>query len=101
MTVKLTEPEPAAAEQDELLKRIVYNPNILSGKAIIRGHRMSVSNVLGMLANGATPEELLAEYEWLEADDIRACLSTPRNRRTVTASCQPFMTNRSLNEVPA
>ena len=72
--MKLTEPEPAAAEQDELLKRIVYNPQILSGKAIIRGHRMSVSNVLGMLANGATPAELLAEYEWLEADDIRACL---------------------------
>lgn len=58
----------------ELLDRITANPNIYGGKPIIRGHRMAVEHVLGMLAAGSTTEELLHHYPWMEADDVRACL---------------------------
>jgi uncharacterized protein (DUF433 family) len=58
----------------ELLERITYNPNIYGGKAIIRGHRLAVSHVLDMLAAGSPPEEIVEAYDWLELDDITACL---------------------------
>jgi uncharacterized protein (DUF433 family) len=57
-----------------LLQRITVNPRIFGGKAIIRGRRLAVEHVLGMLAAGDTRETLLAAYPWLEPDDIRACL---------------------------
>lgn len=50
------------------------NPKIFGGKPIIRGRRLAVEHVLGMLAAGDTPETILAGYPWLEAEDIRACL---------------------------
>ncbi len=58
----------------DLMKRITVNPNIFGGKAIIRGRRLAVEHVLGMLAAGDTPDTLLTAYTWLEPDDIRACL---------------------------
>ena len=58
----------------QLLKRIVVNPQIFGGKPIIRGMRMAVEQVLGMLAAGDTPETILKEYSFLERDDIQACL---------------------------
>lgn len=58
----------------ELLKRITVNPAIFGGKPIIRGRRLAVEHVLGMLAAGATAESLLIDYPFLEADDVRACL---------------------------
>jgi uncharacterized protein (DUF433 family) len=61
-------------DEEELLKRITYNPEIFGGKAIIRGRRLAVEHVLGMLAGGSTPEELLDHYEWLEREDVQACL---------------------------
>ena len=60
--------------ETDLLKRITVNPGIFSGKPIIRGRRMAVEHVLGMLASGATTESILEHYPYLEADDIRACL---------------------------
>lgn len=60
--------------ENELIQRITLNPNIFGGKPIIRGHRLAVEHVLGMLAAGDTTETLLAAYPWLEPDDIRACL---------------------------
>ncbi len=63
----------ATADRD-LLARITVNPEIFGGKPIIRGRRLAVEHVLGMLAAGDTPETLLAEYPWLEPDDVRACL---------------------------
>ena len=50
------------------------NPAIFGGKPIIRGHRLAVEHVLGMLAAGDTAEIILKGYAWLEPDDIRACL---------------------------
>jgi uncharacterized protein (DUF433 family) len=60
--------------EDELLRRITVNPNIFGGKPIIRGRRLAVEHVLGMLAAGDTPEIILEGYPWLEPEDIRACL---------------------------
>lgn len=61
-------------EEKKLLDRIVVNPKIFGGKPIIRGHRLAVEHVLGMLAAGDTPETVLAGYPWLEREDIQACL---------------------------
>lgn len=68
---------PAQSEQD-LLARITADAAIFGGKPIIRGHRLAVEHVLGMLAAGDTPETILKGYPWLEADDIRACLTYAR-----------------------
>lgn len=57
-----------------LLDRISIVPGVCGGKPIIRGHRMTVSMVLGMLADGASTQELLDHYDWLEIEDIEACL---------------------------
>ncbi|HYU27160.1 MAG TPA: DUF433 domain-containing protein [Thermoanaerobaculia bacterium] len=58
----------------ELLERITFNPEIYGGKAIIRGHRLAVSQVLDMLAAGSPPKEIVDAYDWLEMDDVKACL---------------------------
>ena len=50
------------------------NPKIFGGKPIIRGLRLAVEHVLGMLAAGDTPEKILEEYPLLQPEDIRACL---------------------------
>jgi uncharacterized protein (DUF433 family) len=59
----------------ELLKRITINPEIFAGKPIIRGHRLAVEHVLGMLAAGDTIDSLLEAYPYLEREDILACLA--------------------------
>ena len=61
-------------DEQKLLERITVNPNIFGGKPIIRGRRLAVEHVLGMLASGDTPELLLKGYAWLEREDIQACL---------------------------
>ena len=61
-------------DEKKLLERITVNPKIFSGKPIIRGRRLAVEHVLGMLAAGDTPETILAGYPWLEREDIQACL---------------------------
>lgn len=61
-------------KESELLQRITVNPEIFGGKPIIRGRRLAVEHVLGMLAAGDTPETILEGYAWLEPEDIQACL---------------------------
>ena len=61
--------------EDELLDRVTVDPAILGGKPIIRGMRLAVEHVLGMLAAGDTAERLLQEYPFLEPADIQACLA--------------------------
>ena len=61
-----------------LLDRITYNPKIFGGKPIIRGHRLAVEHVLGMLAAGDTTETILSGYAWLEREDVLACLAYAR-----------------------
>jgi uncharacterized protein (DUF433 family) len=79
--------------EDALLARITTNPAIFAGKPIIRGHRLAVEHVLGMLAAGDTPETILKGYAWLEPDDIRACLVYAR-RVVGHERVEPALTNR-------
>ncbi|MEP7292911.1 MAG: DUF433 domain-containing protein [Chloroflexota bacterium] len=62
------------AKENDLLQRITVNPEIFGGKPIIRGRRLAVEHVLGMLAAGDTAETILEGYPWLEAEDVQACL---------------------------
>lgn len=58
----------------ELLARVQVNSQIFGGKPLIRGMRIAVEHILGMLAAGETPETILQEYPFLEAEDVQACL---------------------------
>ena len=61
-------------DEAELLKRITVNPKIFDGKPIIRGRRLAVEHILGLLAAGDTIDTIREGYPWLEPDDIRASL---------------------------
>jgi uncharacterized protein (DUF433 family) len=67
-------------DEQKLLERITVNPNIFGGKPIVRGRRLAVEHVLGMLATGDTPELLLQGYPRLEKEDIQAGLVYARRR---------------------
>ncbi len=57
-----------------LLQRITTDPNVMVGKPIIKGTRLTVDYILNLLAHGATYDEILAEYNGLTLNDIQACL---------------------------
>ena len=57
-----------------MLDRITSDPAICGGKPCIRGTRMRVVDVLELLAVGASNDEILEDYPWVELEDIRACL---------------------------
>lgn len=57
------------------IDRITSNPNIMNGKACIRGMRITVSIVLNLLANGMTKNEIIDLYPYLESEDIDQCLN--------------------------
>lgn len=61
--------------EDVLLQRITTDPEIFGGKPTIRGHRLAVEHVLGMLAAGDDVETILEGYAWLEHEDVLACLA--------------------------
>lgn len=75
--------------ENKLLERITVNPQIFGGKPIIRGRRLAVEHILGMLAAGDTPETILAHYPWLEREDIQACLIYAR-RIAANERIEPF-----------
>ena len=54
--------------------RITSDPNVMGGKACVRGMRISVSLVVNLVANGMSFEEILDEYPDLEPEDIRQAL---------------------------
>ncbi len=57
-----------------LLERITLNPKVMTGKPVIKGTRLTVEYILGLLAHGTTIEEILSEYEGLTREDVQACL---------------------------
>ena len=59
----------------ELLQRITVNPAVMTGLPCIRGLRIPVTTVLGLLACGAAEKEVLADYPDLEPDDLKACMA--------------------------
>ena len=79
--------------EDELLTRITTNQDIFGGKPIIRGRRLAVEHVLGMLAAGDSTETILKGYAWLEPEDIRACLLYAR-RIVGHERVEPALTDR-------
>lgn len=60
---------------NSLLDRITVEPGKASGRPCIRGMRIRVEDILEMLASGMTSAEIVTEYSYLEADDVRAALA--------------------------
>ena len=54
--------------------RITFDPKIMAGKACIRGMRITVALILNLVAGGMTNEEIIADYPYLEPEDIRQAL---------------------------
>ncbi|MCY2993488.1 MAG: DUF433 domain-containing protein [Planctomycetota bacterium] len=59
---------------DQFLARIISDPQILAGKPVIKGTRLSVDYILNLLGHSSTVEEILDEYGGLAREDIQACL---------------------------
>ena len=85
-------PSPSSGD-NALLARITTDAKIFGGKPIIRGHRLAVEHVLGMLAAGDTPETIVKGYAWLEPEDVRACLVYAR-RLVGHERVEPALTGR-------
>ena len=51
------------------LDRITFDPSVMGGKPCIRGMRVTVGTIVGLIASGAASEEILADYPYLEAND--------------------------------
>jgi len=60
--------------EQQLLERITVDHKVMTGKPVIKGTRLTVEYILGLLAHGATIEEILQEYTGLTPEDIQACL---------------------------
>jgi len=59
----------------DALARITQDPKVMGGRPCIRGLRMTVGTIMGLLAAGKTADEILAAYPYLERDDINAALA--------------------------
>jgi uncharacterized protein (DUF433 family) len=59
----------------KLLERITMESGKCGGRPCIRGLRVRVTDILGILAEGATEKEILQDFPYLEADDIKAALA--------------------------
>jgi len=59
----------------DALARITHDPNVMGGRPCIRGLRVTVGTIVGLLAAGKTAAEILSAYPYLEPDDIQAALS--------------------------
>ncbi len=72
---------PPKAETNTMAKhpRIVLDPKLLAGKPVVRGTRLAVEFVIGLLADGWTEAEIVANYPGLSHQDILACLAYARD----------------------
>lgn len=57
------------------LQRITQDPDVMGGRPCVRGLRVTVGTVVGLLAAGHTQDEVLAAYPYLQPDDIREALA--------------------------
>ena len=57
------------------LTRITFDPGVMGGKPCIRGLRVTVGTIVGLLASGRSPQDILQAYPYLEPDDIREALA--------------------------
>jgi uncharacterized protein (DUF433 family) len=58
----------------KLLERIAINPNVMTGKPVIRGTRLTVEFILNLMAHGATYQEIINEYNNITIEDLQACI---------------------------
>lgn len=58
----------------QLLQRITLNPDVMVGKPVIRGTRLTVEYILNLLGHGDSIDDILEEYEGLAVEDVQACL---------------------------
>mgnify|MGYP000358910046 CR=1 FL=1 len=56
-------------------ERITFDPNVMGGKPCLRGKRVTVGTIVGLIASGASIEEVLADYPYLEPEDVTAALT--------------------------
>ena len=61
-------------KKSTLLDRIIIDPEIMVGKPVIKGTRLSVQNILKKLSGGETFDDIIEEYKGLTKEDILACL---------------------------
>ena len=61
-------------KDEELRARIAIDSQVMRGKPVIRGTRLTVDYILNLLAHGATPAEITGEYSGLTEEDIQACI---------------------------
>ncbi len=61
------------------MQRITQNPEIMLGKPVIKGTRLTVEYIISLLAQNTSIEEILVEYKGLEKEDILACLAYAEN----------------------
>ncbi|QKJ31520.1 DUF433 domain-containing protein [Mucilaginibacter mali] len=62
------------------IERITFDPNIMGGKPCIRGLRLTVSTIIGLLASDLTSDDILKLYPYLQHEDILAALSFAANK---------------------
>ena len=82
--------------------RIVVNPEILAGKPIIEGTRLSVEHVLGLLNNGMSHAQLIEEYPELNEERLQAVLAFESSRRSASerAPASQVIRNRAVINLP-
>jgi uncharacterized protein (DUF433 family) len=61
-----------SATHESLLARVTIDPNVRFGKPCIRGHRITVQEILEWLSSGASQQQIMADYPQLEPDDLLA-----------------------------
>ena len=59
--------------------RITLDPAILNGKPVVRGTRLSVEFIIGLMADGWSESDILSEYPGLRPEDVKACLAYARD----------------------
>jgi len=78
-----------SVDANALLSRIVTNPDICGGRPIVRGTRVRVTDIVEMMAHGATREDVLQDFDYLDNDDIAAALlyaARASDHRTIRAA---------------
>ena len=62
-------------DEKAAFERISFDPRIMGGRACIRGTRVTVSTIIGLVADGLTIDEILADYPYLSREDVEAALA--------------------------
>ncbi len=61
-------------KDDSLLQQITLNPDVMAGKPVIRGTRLTVDHILNLLTHGQSLAEIVEHYDGVTVHDVRACL---------------------------